>query len=369
MRFDELELENFRNYSNTQVNFSDGVNVIKGDNAQGKTNMLEAMYIICAGRSFRAKSDRELIRFGSDFASIKAAGESDGRERKAELTIRPGLKRVMTMNGVKRRTALEFAGTFSAVLFRPEDLDIIRGGPAERRRLIDRCIAQLRPRYAAALREFNKALDSKTRILKDALEKPSLLQLQSEYDYRIAEMSAELIRYRASFIKRLSPEAEVIHREFAENEALELKYKTIKTISDPLRPVRELIPAIMEHIKERKTAEAASGMCLVGAHKDDIEITINGISAREFASQGQMRTAALSIKLAEREIHFADKNEYPILLLDDVLSELDPKRQDYILNRISGAQVFITCCEDDRIAERTGGKVIEVTGGTVKREQ
>ncbi|MGM9521033.1 MAG: DNA replication/repair protein RecF [Oscillospiraceae bacterium] len=365
MVIESLELEGFRNYSRTRAEFSRSVNVIIGGNAQGKTNMLEAIFAACTGRSFRARSDRELIGFDKDFARILAEGVSDERTKKVELVMRRGRRRQMSVNGVRLKTSGELAGNFSAVLFCPEDLELIRGGASVRRKLMDMCISQLRPRYAAALHEFNKAYEGKTRILRDFEEKPSLLELLGEYDFRLAQMSAELIHYRAIFVKRLAPEAAKIHADFSGGEELKIEYRTIKTIDDPERPASELLPMILEHQEKHRAAEAASGLCLTGAHKDDLAIEINGTEAKSFASQGQTRTAALSIKLAEREIHYSSRGEYPVLLLDDVLSELDAGRQDFILNRIGGGQVFITCCEDDRIAARTGGRVINIAGGHV----
>lgn len=366
MKIDFIELEGFRNYEKSSAEFLPEVNVISGDNAQGKTNLLEAIYLLCTGRSFRSRSDKELIGFGKELAFINARGTADGREKKIDIRLRRSGRRMMSMNGVKLKSASELAGSFSSVLFCPEDLGIIREGAAVRRKLMDMCISQLRPRYAAVLSSFNRAYEQKTRILRDSEEMPSLLSMLDDYDVELARLSAELIHYRAHFIKRLSPEAAKIHADFSGGEELSIEYQTIKTIDDPKRPPSELFPMVMEHQEKHRLAERASRLCLTGAHKDDLEIKINGSEARSFASQGQARTAALSIKLAEREIHFAERGEYPILLLDDVLSELDPGRQSFILNRIGGGQVFITCCEDDSIiADRTGGKVFIVDKGVM----
>ncbi len=366
MRIDYIELEGFRNYGKSSAELSPQVNIISGDNAQGKTNLLEAIYLICTGKSFRSRSDRELIGFSNDIAFITAKGVSENREKKIEIRFQRNGRRMTRVNGVKLKSAGELSESFSSVLFCPEDLAIIREGASMRRRLMDMCISQLKPRYGAVLAEFNKAYEQKTRILRDSEEMPSLLSMLDEYDSHLAALSAELIHYRAHFIKRLSPEAAKIHGEFSGGEELRIEYKTIKTIDDPLKPPKELFSMIMEHQKSHRAAEKASRLVLTGAHKDDLEIKINGRDARSYASQGQTRTAALSIKLAEREIHFSQRGEYPILLLDDVLSELDPGRQSFILNRIGGGQVFITCCEDDNIiAERTGGKVFIVKDGAM----
>jgi len=365
MRIDAITLEGFRNYAGSSAAFAPGANVIIGRNAQGKTNLLEAAALLASGRSFRARSDSELVGFGRDEAAIRAEFTSGGRAQKMELILRRGRRKTVTVNGVKLRSPAELSGKLTAVLFCPDDLELVRGGAAPRRRLMDLCIVQLRPRYAAALASFTRTWEEKTRILRDAEEKPSLLSALDEYDDRMARLSAELIHTRALFLKRLAPEAAAIHAEFSGGEKLGIEYRTVGGIEDPQAPAAELYPLILRHMQARRAAERAACSCLVGAHKDDLEITVDGAPARSFASQGQARTAALSLKLAERELHFSESGEYPVLLLDDVLSELDEGRQNFVLNRIGGGQVFITCCEDDRIAERTGGKVLRVENGVI----
>lgn len=366
MRLDSLKLEGFRNYALSSCEFIPGVNVLIGDNAQGKTNLLEAVYLIATGRSFRTRFDKDMIGFERDFARISASGVSDGREKKAEIILKRAGRRAMSVNDVKLKTASELSESYSAVLFCPEDLGLIREGASIRRRLMDNCISQLRPRYAEILNSYTRAYEHKTRILRDSEEMPSLLNMLDEYDYELARLSAELISYRARFIASLYPEAAKIHADFSGGEELSIEYKTVSTVTDPMMSAKDIFPEVMRHQESHRAAERASKLCLTGAHKDDLVIKINGADARSFASQGQARTAALSIKLAEREIHFRSRGEYPILLLDDVLSELDPGRQSFILNRIGGGQVFITCCEDDGIiADRTGGRVLQVKGGAI----
>ena len=220
---------------------------------------------------------------------------------------------------------------------------------------------------AEGLAEFNRLYEHKSRILKDWREKPSLLDTLDEFSDAMARASAHLIRYRASFAERLQEAAAPIHREFSgEGEALSLRYCTVSTVKDPGASVRDIYYDICDHQESHRQAELEAGQCLTGAHKDDLEISINGRPARSFASQGQTRTAALSLKLAEREILLKETGEYPILLLDDVLSELDQKRQEFVLNRIGGGQTLITCCEDEGISQRTGGKVLFVEKGRIK---
>jgi DNA replication and repair protein RecF len=364
-----VSLEGFRNYASFAAEFSDNVNVVFGNNAQGKTNLIEAVYFLSAGRSFRAKNDRELICFEADSAHIRADITSDGRDHRLEAFLSRTKRRQFHSNGVRLKTAAELSGKLRTVLFCPDDLNLIREGAVVRRRLMDGCLCQLRPRYAAALTEFNRVLEHKTRILRDHHEKPSLLDTLDDFDDRLAQMSAELIHYRAAFAALLAEKASAIHKDFSGGtETLSIRYCTVKTIDDPRQKPAALLEPLLEHLRSHRRAELETGTCLSGAHKDDLDIEINGKSARTFASQGQARTAALSLKLAERDIHFTDSGEYPILLLDDVLSELDARRQSFVLHRISEGQVFITCCEEvghlsGPEAARPGGKILRISGG------
>jgi len=232
---------------------------------------------------------------------------------------------------------------------------------------MDMAICQLRPGYAKLLSDFNKLYENKCRILRDYRDNPSMLDTLDDFSDGLARVSARMIRYRASFARRLGEMSAPIHREFSgRGEELEIQYRTVSTVTDPTASAEEIYYQILEHQRSHRSAELASGSCLTGAHKDELEISINGQSARAFASQGQTRTAALSIKLAEREIMLSETGEYPVLLLDDVLSELDSRRQEFVLNRIGSGQTLITCCEDEDISRRTGGKVIFVENGRVK---
>ena len=366
MRIQKIALNGFRNYEWETAEFAPGTNVIFGQNAQGKTNLLEAVYLLSTGRSFRTRFDKELVGFGYSEAEILAEIYSHERDQTVSIRLRPGQTKRILVNGVKK-TATELSSQINTVLFCPDDLNLIKEGAAVRRRLLDNAISQIRPKYAAVLSDFNRLYEHKMRILRDWREKPSLLDTLDEFSDGMARASAQLIRYRASFSARLNETAPPIHREFSgEGEELEISYQTVSTVKDPFAPAREIYYDICEHQESHRQAELESGQCLTGAHKDDLEIAINGRSARSFASQGQTRTAALSIKLAERDLFLAETGEYPILLLDDVLSELDSKRQEFVLNRIGGGQTLITCCEDDEISSRTGGKILHVSQGKIR---
>lgn len=364
MLINSIGLENFRNYRKAEVCFDDGINVIVGGNANGKTNLIEAVYFLSCAKSFRARYDRELIGFGSDYAVIDGVITSQERKQRIKAELSGLKKKTIHVNNVKIRTISELSGKLSTVLFCPDDLNIIRSSSVYRRRMVDNCLCQLRPKYASALSEYRKLYEGKTRILRD--DDRSMLPLLDEYSQKMCEISAVLISYRARFINLLEKYASEIHTDFSGGkETLNIGYQTVKTVTDPFAPQSEILLQLNEHMKDHRDAELAAKRCLSGAHKDDLMISINGIDAKSFASQGQTRTAAISIKLAERNIHFKDRGEYPVLLLDDVLSELDTVRQSFILNRIKEGQILITCCEDQSISEKTGGKVITISNGEV----
>ena len=359
-----VSLDFFRNYLHLEAGFDPGVNVIYGENAQGKTNLLEAIAYLSAARSHRARYDRELIQFGVDTAFLKAELISRERNFTLEAQLNRGQRRQLWSNGVKLKSAGELAGILNTVLFCPEDLILIKAGAAERRRFLDDCICQLRPRYEAALTEYKRLYEHKTRILRDSEEYPSLLDTLDEFSLRMAQTGAILIHYRAHFIKRLKETAPPIHRDFSGGrEELKLVYHTVSTVTDPLVPPRELLPQLLAHQESHRRAEMESRQCLSGPHKDDFEVLLNDIPAKTYASQGQTRTAALSLKLGAREIFCQDTGEWPVLLLDDVLSELDPRRQEFVLNRIQGGQVFITCCEDDKLEGLAAGRTFQIHNG------
>ena len=362
----ELFLDGFRNYYGVTARFADGVNVVAGSNAQGKTNLIEGIYYLTAGRSFRQAGDKDLISFDRDSACVRAGVESGGREQMLEARLFRGRRRELYANGAKLKKTAELTGRLTAVMFGPDDLNMIKDGASVRRRLMDQCLSQLRPGYLAALTEYNRLYEHKTRILRDYREKPSLLELLDDYNLRLAQQSARLIYYRSAFSAVLSSKAAQTHNEFSGGtETLAIYYRTVGGLDPAGKKPEQLLPDLLEHQKTHRQAELSSGLCLSGAHKDDLEIEIGSASARKYASQGQTRTAAVSIKLAERDIHFEDQGEYPVLLLDDVLSELDAKRRSFILGRITSGQVFITCCDDSAASAAFSGAVIQVENGKI----
>lgn len=346
MKLRRITLDGFRNYTNFTADFSPGVNVIWGENAQGKTNLLEAIGFLSGARSHRARGDKELISFHQDRGTITAEVTSRGRDFLLEVQLFRGARRRLFVNHVKCKTAAELGGIVQTVLFCPEDLALIKAGAAERRSFLDHAICQLRPRYAEALAQYHKLLDHKTRILRDWEKHPSLLDVLEDFNEAMARAGALVIHYRAHFVRKLAEKAAQIQTEFSGGrETLALHYATVSTVRDPLGPTVELYEDLRRHQDSHAKAERDARSCLSGPHKDDLVARINGQPARQYASQGQTRTAALSLKLAERELFRDDTGQWPILLLDDVLSELDARRQDFVLRRITGGQVILTGCE------------------------
>lgn len=346
MKLRRIALDGFRNYTDFTADFSPSVNVIWGENAQGKTNLLEAIGFLSGARSHRARGDKELISFHRDRGTITAEVTSRGRDFLLEVQLFRGARRRLFVNHVKCKTAAELGGIVQTVLFCPEDLALIKAGAAERRSFLDHAICQLRPRYAEALAQYSKLLDHKTRILRDWEKHPSLLDVLEDFNEAMARAGALVIHYRAHFVRKLAEKAAQIQTEFSGGrETLALHYATVSTVRDPLGPTVELYEDLRRHQDSHAKAERDARSCLSGPHKDDLVARINGQPARQYASQGQTRTAALSLKLAERELFRDDTGQWPILLLDDVLSELDARRQDFVLRRITGGQVILTGCE------------------------
>ena len=364
MHIDRIDLRDFRNYENLSLDFDPGVNLIVGDNAQGKTNLLEAISYLGSGKSFRALKQSEMVRFNADFADLEGKVFSQQRQQTLRFVLFAGGRpRQIYRNGAKKKTAADIHGVLPTVLFCPEDLMVLKTGAAQRRRLGDHALCQLRPNYDAALTEYNRILDQKSRILKDHFDHPAVLEILPEYNTRLCQVGALLISYRARFYESLGKAAASYHGSFTGgSEEFALQYHTVSTVTDPFAPVAKLAEDLQDHLQRHYRAELESGLCLTGPHKDDFSVTLSGIDLKAYGSQGQTRTAAISLKLAQRELMGREWGEEPVLLLDDVLSELDPGRQDFVLNQIVSGQVFITCCEPGRFTKL--GKTIEIRKGT-----
>jgi len=355
MVIQNLTLQGFRNYESFDCAFDSGVNLIVGQNAQGKTNLLEAICYLSRGAAFRTRKEAELIRFGAEFAELSARVDSYGREQTLRAVLFASRRpRQLYLSGVKKSTREDLDGVLHTVLFCPEDLMVLKKGAAERRKLLDDALCQLRPKYAKALEEYKR--------LRDRIERPGMLELIPDYNERMAQTGAIIVTTRAKYLRQLAERAAAHHAAFSGgSETLTLQYQTVSTVTDPTAPAKAVYEQLKEHQQSHSRAELESMQCLSGPHKDDFEAALNELPMKAFASQGQTRTAAISLKLAERDLFETDTGELPVLLLDDVLSELDPGRQDFVLNRIRSGQVFITCCEQDKVTDI--GKTIRIEQG------
>ena len=365
MRLCDLTVRGWRNYKQLEFSAAPGVNLIVGDNAQGKTNLLEAIVYLGSGKSFRTQKSSELVRFGDDFAELQGHIYSQERNQSLRAVIFPGKRpRQLYRNGAKKKSQSDCAGVLNTVLFCPEDLMVLKSGAAARRRLGDMALCQLRPNYDAALTEYNRILEQKSRILKDRFDHPQLMDILPEYNLRLCQVGAMLISYRARFYDSLGKAASAYHGQFSGGaEQFDLQYRTVSTVQDPFASLAVLTENLRDHMESHARAELESGQCLTGPHKDDFDVSLSGLSIKSFGSQGQTRTAAISLKLAQRQLMGRETGEEPVLLLDDVLSELDPGRQDFVLNQITSGQVFITCCEPERFTKL--GQTIRIRKGEI----
>lgn len=328
-----IELKNFRNYEDLNLKFDSGTNILFGDNAQGKTNILEAAYVSGTTKSHKGSRDKDMIRFGEDEAHIRTLVEKQGKEYQLDIHLKKNRSKGIAINKVPIKKAGELFGILNMVFFSPEDLNIIKNGPSERRRFLDSEICQLDKIYLSDLTKYNKILMQRNRLLKDMMFRQELSETLPVWDMQLIEYGKRLIRRRRQFIEELSGIVTGIHKNISgDKEELILKYEPnidAEFLEDELNRVRE---------KDKKYAQTS-----VGPHRDDISFFIHGVDIRKFGSQGQQRTSALSLKLSEIELVRQTIHDTPVLLLDDVLSELDSNRQNYLLNSIHDIQTMITC--------------------------
>ena len=357
MNIRSIELKNFRNYENLEISFDEGTNILFGDNAQGKTNILEAAYMSGTTKSHKGSRDREMIRFGEEEAHLKTVVVRGGREYQIDMHLKKNRAKGIAIDKIPIKKASELFGILNIVFFSPEDLNIIKNGPAERRRFLDSELCQLDRNYLADLTNYNKILAQRNKLLKDMIYRPSLSDTLPVWDMQLIETGKKIIRRRKQFVDELREIVSDIHyRISGGKEELFLKYEpNIDDIffEDELSRAKE---------KDKKLCQTS-----VGPHRDDLLFSIGDVDIRKYGSQGQQRTSALSLKLAEIELVRKSISDTPVLLLDDVLSELDSSRQNYLLNNISDTQTIITCTGLDEFVRNrfTVNRVFEVIAGHV----
>lgn len=360
MRVKSLVLKNFRNYEQAVIEPDSGVTVFTGENAQGKTNILEALHLCCLGRSHRTPRDEELIRWGTSGARVQIlTAQQDGTHEVTILLDKNGKKKKTVKIGSRQAERIgELFGHVCGVLFSPEDLSIVKSGPGERRRFLDMQLSQLRPQYFYALQRAVRALNQRNALLKEIARNPSLLPTLDMWDEQLAAIGAQIAENRREAIEMLSENAARAHASLTGGrEELRLWYiSQIKAGSDTAGQLLERMRASRPEDLRRMTTT-------VGIHRDDIGVTINGKEARNFASQGQQRSAVLSLKLAQLEMAASETGEAPILMLDDVMSELDPGRRRQLIERIDQVQTFVTCTDVSDLAGARQGAIYRVENG------
>lgn len=361
-----LQFENYRNLLNNFILPCEKVNVIYGDNAQGKTNLLEAIWLFCGGHSFRGAKDIEFIAFGKDYADLQIKFFSENREQTAKLTYKNGKKEVV-INGVKKNSAAALSEKFNAVVFSPEDLTLVKSGPALRRKFVDGAVCRQKIKNAITLSKYNQTLNQRNALLKDIYKHKELKETLPIWDDTLCYLGALLVKERFEYIKLLNSYAHDYHLGISNNsEKLQISYES--TCDYYQDDSIELIANKMQNaLKKCRRDDYSTGYTNVGPHRDDLKITINDINTKVFGSQGQQRSAVLSMKLAEASISYEKTSEKPVILLDDVLSELDNKRQDFLLNKVDGYQVFITCCEKSNKEQLKNGSVFYIKNGNIQK--
>ena len=366
----KISLENYRSIKRAEIEFSEGVNLIYGDNARGKTNVLEAVYCFARGKSFRGASERELVRFGADSYRTELIFSDKVREQSIELGF-CDKKRIKKLNGVPCEKLSDMIGRFCAVLFCPEHLEIVKGGPGQRREFLNIAIGQLDRRYINVLSRYKLILENRNALLRkiymtsEKTMREALISQLDVFSSQLAEAAAYICSQREIYIRGLSPFAEFFLGEMSDDrEKLSLEYEC--DIDSTIREDREkCTAAYLSKLRSNIEREISSGATLYGIHRDDIKISVNNIDARTYASQGQQRSISLSMKMAEGEMSKKQLGEYPVFLFDDVLSELDVKRRSYLMSKISDRQIIITSCETDDVRDIAGARYIKALGDGV----
>ena len=360
MYIKSLELDDYRNYDKVSIKFDKGINILYGNNAQGKTNILEAIYLCSTTKSHRGNKDKEIIRFGCTESHIRALFNKNEVDYQIDIHLRNEKSKGIAINGVKLKKAAELLGLANIIIFSPEDLSIIKNGPSDRRRFVDAELCQLDKVYLYNLTNYNKIVNQRNNLLKDILIHPELRDTLDVWDSQLVNIGNKIIERRKLFVDQLNEIISDIHNNISGGkEELEILY-------DP--NIEE--DSFEEKLKKHREKDIRYKLTSVGPHRDDFIFYINDIDTKKYGSQGQQRTAALSLKLAEIKLVERISGSTPILLLDDVLSELDGNRQNYLLNSIKDIQTIVTCTGlDEFINSRIEiNKIFKITEGSVKRE-
>ncbi|WP_251554398.1 DNA replication/repair protein RecF [Neobacillus muris] len=370
MHIESLALKNYRNYEELSIGFENKVNVILGENAQGKTNVMESIYVLAMAKSHRTSNDKDLIRWDQDYAKIEGRVQKQHSSLPLQLVISKKGKKAK-LNHIEQQKLSQYVGNMNVVMFAPEDLNLVKGSPQIRRRFIDMEIGQISPIYLHDMSQYQKILQQRNHFLK-------MMQLKKQTDETMLEilteqfiqMAVKIVRKRFEFLHMLENWAKPIHQGISRGlETLQISYKpSVEVLED--QDLSKMIASFEEKFSKVKSREMDRGTTLFGPHRDDLLFFVNDRDVQTFGSQGQQRTTALSVKLAEIELIYSEMGEYPILLLDDVLSELDDYRQSHLLNTIQGkVQTFVTTTSVDGIDHQTlkEAATYEVAAGVIKK--
>jgi len=352
----ELRLKNFRNYEDEVFVFSKDTNIIYGNNAQGKTNALEAVYLFSIGKSFRTQQDKELIAFDRKYTKITVLFDDSTRENEIEITVRRDKKKQIKLNGVPINKISELIGHFTVVLFSPDELNLTKGSPNARRRFLDIAISQMRPKYYHILRKYNKILEQRNSLIKKMryTNDKSLIETIDVWNEKLADYGMAIVSYRKKFADSLRDFAKKIHHEIS-GEVFDIEYKTSFQSKEEF----------LEKLSKSLDKEIEMGFTLYGPHRDDLDIRIADKDIKIYGSQGQHRSAVLALKLAQADMIYEDCGEYPVLLLDDIMSELDAGRRAYLSGKICDKQVIITCTDADTLSADSRAKQINIKNGKI----
>ena len=357
MYINKIKLKNFRNYEEQEIELVNNINIFYGDNAQGKTNIIESIYLCALGKSFRTNRDNELINFNKDFLSVYV--EYEKKDRSGNVKIDINNKKNIYINGIKIKRLSDLLGNINIVLFTPEDINILKDGPEKRRKFLDIMIGQLRPNYIHILNLYNDTLKQRNNYLKQIKENGKSEELLEIWDEKLAEYGEKLYSYRNEYVEKIKEKINIIHKSITE-EKEEIKIDYISNCKNKEDYIKLL--------KERRKLDIIKGFTTKGIHRDDINLYINDKLVGIYGSQGQNRTSVLSLKMCELQIIYDEIGEYPILLLDDFMSELDEKRRTSFIKNIEKIQVIITCT--DKLAlEKLDSKLFNVNNGKINKER
>lgn len=373
MRVKTLDIKSFRNVESIEFEPCEGANIIFGDNAQGKTNLLESVWLFSGSKSFRGSKDSEFTMFGASSAKLELGFYASEREQTASICFN-GEKKTAFLNEIKQESVTKLAGRFCVVVFSPDHLSLVKQGPDRRRKLIDISLCQAHPKYIKILDGYNRALKQRNTLLKDIPAHPSLYDTLEVWDESIISYGAYITAMRARYVKKLAELAAKAYDGISSGrESFSALY--VAGIDDGHNHCggndidgnnrEDVLERMRTALEKSRADDVKHGATTVGPHRDDIEILVGGVSAKTYGSQGQQRSCVLALKLAECEILYERNSEPPVILLDDVMSELDQNRRDYLLNQLRDKQTFITCCDAEAFSGLDNGRIFQIKAGKI----